>query len=331
MIALWKWSAAAVLLSGMFAWDVAQQTRDAPADAVEADATAASAAASGASEFQIPEAEKPFWESAQKFVDAYAARDASALGQLFTAQAEFYDEFGELTTGRDAIVAMFDAVFEEAPDALVNEINLQKVRYVAPNVAIEEGQVVATPAPGAAPQTSRYIAVHVREDDGAWRIDVLKDYAQEGLSRQQQLERLAWLVGEWVSEDSESVVHTRVGWSEDGNFLLREFTVHIEGRDVMQGVQRIGWDPVRNELRSWMFDSRGGFSEGTWKQSGTQWIVVANGVTADGETANGTAVYNVIDSEMFTWEYRNLVIGNELVDGIAPIMMTRRPPEPIVQ
>lgn len=322
MIALWKWSAAALMLGGMLVWETAQQEDAAPADPEEKVDSAATA------EFEIPEKEKPFWESAQKFVDAYAARDAKAIGELFTEDAEFFDEYGELTTGRDAIVDLFQSVFDEAPEARLDEINLQKVRYVAPNVAIEEGLVVATPMPGAASQLSRYIAVHVREDDEIWRIDTLKDYRQEGLGRQEQLQRLAWLVGDWVSEDSDSVVETRCGWSEDGNFLLREFTVHIAGRDVMTGVQRIGWDPVRKELRSWMFDSEGGFSQGTWKQAGPRWIVVANGVTAEGETANGTAVYNIIDSEMFTWQYQNMVIGSEFIADIDPIMMIRQPPEP---
>ena len=54
---------------------------------------------------QIPPEEKPFWDSAQAFVDAYAQRDAAALGKLFTEDAEFYDEFGERTEGRTALVA----------------------------------------------------------------------------------------------------------------------------------------------------------------------------------------------------------------------------------
>jgi hypothetical protein len=52
---------------------------------------------------EVLEAERPFWESAQKFLDAYAARDPEALGMLFTADAEIQDEFGELTVGRDAV------------------------------------------------------------------------------------------------------------------------------------------------------------------------------------------------------------------------------------
>ena len=47
--------------------------------------------------------QKPFRQSAQAFVDAYAKRDAKAIGQLFTNDAEFRDEVGELTVGREDI------------------------------------------------------------------------------------------------------------------------------------------------------------------------------------------------------------------------------------
>ena len=45
------------------------------------------------------------------FIKAYNARDAKALGELFTPDAEIEDEDGEVTRGRDAIVARFAGVF----------------------------------------------------------------------------------------------------------------------------------------------------------------------------------------------------------------------------
>ena len=45
------------------------------------------------------------------FVKAYNAKDAKALGALFTPDAEIEDEDGEITRGRDAIVARFAEIF----------------------------------------------------------------------------------------------------------------------------------------------------------------------------------------------------------------------------
>ena len=47
------------------------------------------------------------------FVKAYNAKDAKALGDLFTPDAEIQDEDGDVTQGRDAIVAHFAGIFKE--------------------------------------------------------------------------------------------------------------------------------------------------------------------------------------------------------------------------
>lgn len=274
----------------------------------------------------VPEAENPFRASAQSYVDAYARRDAKAIGALFTKEAEFLDEFGEKTLGRDAIVELFQGVFENSPEAMIDEINIERVRYINENVALEEGLVATKVHAGAPRQISRYIALHVKEADGVWRINTLKDFAQEKNSRYEQLDQLAWMVGEWVSEDDSSIVHTTCDWSKDGNYLLRRFSVELSGERVMNGVQRIGWDPIRREIRSWVFDSEGGVIEGTWKRNGDQWMVVSSGFTSEGEAASGVAIYTIVNNDRVTWQHRRLTIGNETEEDVAPVVMVRRPP-----
>ena len=277
---------------------------------------------------KIPAREKPFWDNAQAFVDAYAKQDAVAIGKLFTKNAEFYDEFGERTVGRDAIVKMFQDVFDTSPEARENELHIDRIRFITDTVALEEGTVKSTPFQNGPVTTTHYIALHVRGRDGVWRINVVKDRPPEKATRSEQLGQLSWLVGEWVSEESTSVVHSNCRWSNDGNYLLRRFTVQTEKGASLNGVQRIGWDPVRRQIRSWVFDSSGGYVEGTWKRNGNQWLVTSSGFNAQGETASGVAVYMLIDAERITWQYRSLVVGNELREDIKPVVMTRRPPAP---
>ena len=276
----------------------------------------------------IPPEEKPFWDSAQAFVDAYAKRDAKAIGNLFTEDAEFYDEFGQRTVGRDAIVALFEDVFETTPGAEIDEIRLERVRRITDDVALEEGVVVSSVSADGPHYQSRYVALHKRGKDGKWRINTLKDYPRQATGRHDQLEQLAWMLGDWINEDSDSIVSTTCQWSEDGNYLLRKFSMQtLDGRQL-RGVQRIGWDPTIKKLRSWTFDSGGGFFTGIWTKHKNQWLLTSKGVTADGEVAAGTAVYTVIDSEMITWQYRSLIIGDQLRDDREPVTMVRRPPEP---
>jgi uncharacterized protein (TIGR02246 family) len=248
---------------------------------------------------------------------------------MFTEDAEFLDEFGELTEGRESIASMFESVFDINAGALIEEIQIIRVRYLSDTIAMEEGFVISSAAPDAPGHRSRYVALHTKESDGKWRINTLKDFPREPMGRRDQLDQLAWMVGEWVNEDTDSVVHTICDWSPDGNYLLREFTMQTHDGSMMSGVQRIGWDPALKKLRSWTFDSEGGFFQGLWTKNGSQWLLNLAGVTSEGESVTATLVYTVIDAEMLTWNYQNLIIGGEVRSDMEPITMVRRPPAPL--
>ena len=280
--------------------------------------------------FEIPADEKPFWDSAQQFLDAHASRDAKAIGDMFTEDAEFFDEFGELTQGRENIVSLFEDVFENAPEAVLEEINLNRIRHITEAVAMEQGVSIATDFPGGPRHSSRYVAIHVKGADGVWRINTLKDYPRESGDKNEHLDQLEWMIGEWVNEDDGRTVSTSCEWSEDGNYLLRKYHVISQEGEEMNGVQRIGWDPLRQQLRSWGFDSQGGHSEGYWHRNEDQWIVTSTGYTSGGEAVQATTVYTIESSQRLTWEFLNLVIGNEIQDTSAPVIMIRKPPAPEV-
>ena len=142
----------------------------------------------------IPAEEKPFWESAQKFLDAYTARDAKALGMMFTDDAEFRDEFGERTVGREAITALFADVFENSPEAILEAIDIERIRYIDKHVALEEGWVSARDTADGPLHFSRYVALHTLGEDGVWRINTLKDYPARS-SRQERTPRSTGMVG----------------------------------------------------------------------------------------------------------------------------------------
>ena len=276
----------------------------------------------------IPAEEKPFWDSAKAFVDAYADRDAKAIGELFTEDAEFFDEFGEATIGREAIIAMFQAVFDGGKGSSIDEIIIESVRPITDNVVLEAGEVVSTASIGGPVFHNRYVALHVKGKDGKWRINTLKDHPREPGARHEQLLQLEWLIGEWVNEDDKAVVHTDCVWSEDSNYLLRTFSVHTYDGRTIEGVQRVGWDAHEKKLRSWTFDSEGGFLTGEWSRDENTWVLTQRGVNAEGETISGTAVYTVIDAEMVTWQLQNVVVGDNVTAAGPVVTMVRRPPTP---
>jgi uncharacterized protein (TIGR02246 family) len=277
---------------------------------------------------EVAEEHKPFLASAQAFVDAYAKRDSEAIGNMFTANAEFLDEFGELTQGREAIVAVFDNVFRNSQNATIDEIAIERIRKITDRVVLEEGVVFTAESSDHVRTQSRYVALHTLEPDGKWRINSLKNLPTSNVSRKEQLEQLSWLTGNWVNEDDDSVVHTTCNWSEDGNYLLRRFSVQTRDGNEMNGVQRIGWDPARKKIRSWTFDSHGGFFSGLWTKHDKQWLLNSAGVTANGETVTATSAYTLHDAEMVTWQYRSLIVAGNVRENMEPITMVKRPPPP---
>ena len=177
---------------------------------------------------------------------------------------------------------------------------------------------------------SRYVALHALEKDGQWRINTLKSYPREAPDKETQLDQLEWLIGDWVNEEGETIVNTSCRWSEDGNYLLRNYSAETEDGRTFRGVQRITWDPQRQILRSWTFDTQGAFNEATWVQNGKQWVVTSSGVSSDGERVHATAVYSIVDPERIVWTISSLVVGGEVMPVGHSVILTRAAPQPAV-
>ena len=62
--------------------------------------------------------------------------------------------------------------------------------------------------------------------------------------------------------------------------------------------QRIGWDPLARQIRSWEFDSEGGFGEGKWSRDGERWVIKHTGVRPEGRPPRPR---NIMSRERPTW------------------------------
>jgi len=248
--------------------------------------------------------EMAIWKTAESFIEAYKKGDAQAAASHFTANAEYIDEDGDTFIGREEIEQNFARFFGENDGAAL-EINIDSVRFVDPAVAVEDGTTTIRRRDGPVRAHSRYVAVHM-QSGGKWLVATVRENAPRGERRhREQLQQLDWLVGEWLDESDESIVAFTCRPIDDGNFLLREFTVTVAGDKVISGSQRIGWDPITSRLRAWTFDSQGGHFEGVWHRDGDSWVLNSTGVTADGETASGTGIFTFVNPHTLTWQAVN--------------------------
>jgi uncharacterized protein (TIGR02246 family) len=262
----------------------------------------------------------------EAFTKAFNAGDASAAAATFTNGSVVVNEEGQRTLGRAAIRDQFATSFKNTPGSTI-AIQVDSLRFLGTQTALEEGRATITPGGGAGtPEISRFTAIYVKED-GHWLQAAVRDEPVANLSVHDRLKELEWLVGEWVNESQEAVVFTTCKWADNGNFLIREFTVKAQGKPVMSGSQRIGWDPVKRQFKSWVFDSEGGFVEAYWTRDGNQWVAKAEGVQHNGEPASATNIITRLGKDRISWQSVNRTLGGAAVPGVNEFTLVRKPPE----
>ncbi len=270
-----------------------------------------------------------------EFTKAFNAGDVKAVSALFTTDARLITMDGRTVNGRAAIEQLFASSFEQYPGQTI-EVKTESVRFLGADSAIEEGTTTITSPPPAGEQrgsseTTRYSAAYVKRD-GKWLQDSIRDYPSANsaveLTAHEHLEELAWLVGEWVDESDAAEVHTTCRWSENQSFLLRSFQVRIRGRAALSGTQRIGWDPRLKQVRSWVFDSDGGFSEGFWSRDGERWVIKTAGVLKDGRTASATNILTRVNKDTMKWASEDRTFGADVLADAEEITLVREPPKP---
>lgn len=261
-------------------------------------------------------------------VVAYNAGDAKTIAGLFTPEAVIFDENGHTTQGRDSIQESFAEIFRQHPQSHL-DVAISSIRFVAPGVAIEDGTSTVLHAPDTTPRNTSYSVLHVKVG-GKWQMASARDLENEEATAQSELEQLSWLVGEWVDESPDGLVRTKYSWSDNHVYLVSEFSMHIGGQTALSGTQRLCWDPLLDKVRSWVFDSEGGFSEGTWTRHGNEWIVKLSGVTRDGRAGSATHIIRRLSADKYSWQARDRIVGDEVTPDTHEIVVVRRPPGPEV-
>lgn len=259
------------------------------------------------------------------YVDAFNAADAKKLAQHWSIKGEWISrDTGERISGREAIQQQFAAMFTETENGRIN-ISVDSIRFVADNVAIEEGVAVLTGPDGASDST--YTAIHVKEK-GTWKIDSVRETVvparQPGPSNYEHLKELEWMIGEWVDQAEDSTVETKCEWTKNGNFITRSFKASVQGEIELEGTQVIGWGPTSETIRSWVFDSDGGFGEGTWERKGDRWIVKASQVLPDGGLASSVNIFTYVDGNSFTWQSIGRQIDGEFQPNVEEVTIVRK-------
>ncbi|NOZ23757.1 MAG: SgcJ/EcaC family oxidoreductase [Planctomycetes bacterium] len=268
--------------------------------------------------------EQAIRQAVQEYVKAFNNRDIKAIVAQCTEDVDYIDETGRAVRGRDALAKDFERFFKENRGRKIR-VAVESIQFVKPDVAVVDGVAQRMPPPVGKPVKGRYTAVRVKQD-GKWLVASVREGVQETPTNYDYLKELEWMVGDWIDKDETSSIRSSVRWSKNKNFILRTLTVNSEGQEILSVTQRIGWDPARNQIKSWVFDSDGGAFEGLWVRDGNKWIVRVTGVLQDGAKASATNTYTLIDNDTFTFQSRNRVVDEEPVADIEEVKIKRLPP-----
>ncbi len=247
------------------------------------------------------EGERAIRRASAAYLEALNKGDRDALVAFWAPEADYVDDAGKVTRGRDAIAELFKKSLPGLKGTRVTG-KITALKFPRAEVALEDG-VMEYASPDGAKETNRYVVVWTRSGD-RWLIASVRDMPAEvgdvPSLTYPRLQPLEWLVGEWEAEGKEGV-RLVCRWAPNKSFLLMEYAARREAGEPLEVVQRVGWDARNALLRSWVFDSEGGFGEGYWRRDGNQWVVGTAGILPDGGSGGGTNVYQFVDDKTFVW------------------------------
>jgi uncharacterized protein (TIGR02246 family) len=248
------------------------------------------------------EEEAAIHKAAAAYNAAFAKGDADAVVAMWTPDAEFIDDDGKVYRGRDTLAPLFTKSLPSYKGYKISG-KLTSIRFVKPDVALVDGEQTFTPPQGES-DVSRFTSVWVKTD-GKWRIRSARDLTPEPAGETvagRYLRELDWMVGEWVNEGNDSSVHLKVSWGLNKAFLVMEYEVKHKKGAASKVAQWVGWDPLNEQIKSWVFDDQGGYGEALWTRSGNSWSSDSVGVLPDGTTGSAFNVLKYQDDKTFIWQ-----------------------------
>jgi uncharacterized protein (TIGR02246 family) len=269
-----------------------------------------------------PEAEQAIQKQAETFLDAFHKGDAKAVAACWTADGDYTDQTGRLLQGRAAIEKAFQGYFAENK-GLKLRINSNSLRFVTPDVAVEDGTSEVLGPDGGPPTRARYTNVLVRKD-GNWYLSSVRESVFVPPTNYEHLRQLEWLIGEWADEvEGAEVGRMAFTWSDNQGFIVNTYSTMAKNVLLSGGTQWIGWDPSAKRIRSWTFDSMGGFGEGSWARDGDKFVIKSTAVLQDGRKMAATNVVTRVDANTITWQGKDRTLDGKPLPDMKEVKMKR--------
>ena len=266
---------------------------------------------------------KAIQDAGQAYKAALERGDGKALAALWTPDGDIVDAVGNVMKGRDTVSVLEPAAAGEAktiqPQIAIRET---KIRFIDPDVALEDGMVEVVPPGRTAPLHGRFSATWVRHE-GSWKLAALREARGDEASGDETLASLEWMVGDWTVVDEAAAgkpaaakpkIEISTRWNPTRTFLLRDMKITPPGAAAdaaVQVTQRIGWNPLSKSIHSWVFSSDGGHGEAEWSKDDGSWIARTTAVLPDGSQTSSLNIYSYDGKDKCVWRSLPTHVGGE--------------------
>ncbi|WP_254510434.1 YybH family protein [Anatilimnocola floriformis] len=267
----------------------------------------------------------PILKAIDAFGDAFNSHNAAKTAACWASDAIYTDRSsGDRITGREDIQAAYADIFKRRPKVELSA-TIHSIRMITADVAQVEATVTVRDKGDDDAVATDFSAIF-KQVKGTWLLDSgVETELDHAATIQDNLEELDWLVGEWHDEGTTDGLKVRnvFRWNSKRTFLIRSYHVEEGDEVVRQGTQIIGWDPVNERIRSWIFGSEGGFGEGFWVSEEDGWLATLSGTMPDGSSAIVTQVFKKTGENSMTSQLVGAEIDGELQPAKPVVKMKR--------
>jgi uncharacterized protein (TIGR02246 family) len=256
-------------------------------------------------------------------IRAFDERDAAAVASHWTEGGEFIHNDGEPLRGQAEVQKGYAEYFRTLKGNPKLEVQPDALRFPTADMAVLETTLRLRNDDGDIVACGQQNAVLAREG-GQWRVAIIREWDCDN-GPDASLNELGWLIGTWQAVTRDREVTITYKWDEKQSFIRGKFTVKEGATLVDSGTELIGKDNSKGVIRSWLFQSDGGFGSGVWSREGRKWSVDVHNVKADGSELTATLIYIRVDPNSFTWHAINLAADGEPETDTPPIKVTKRP------
>jgi uncharacterized protein (TIGR02246 family) len=253
---------------------------------------------------------------------AFNNRDAAGIAANWTAEGEFILNDGEAIRGQANIQKGYADFFKTLMGKPTVDVQTDNLRFTSNDTALSEVTLRLKNEQGQTTASSWRNTLLVRED-GQWKVAVVHEWDRD-TSLDDSLKDLEWLIGTWRMDTKDRDATTTYEWDDNKKFIKGKFSVQQGGKVAESGTQMIGKDNAEGGIRSWVFQSDGGFGDGLWTRDGKKWTVDFEGSTADGKKLTATVVYVRIDADTFTWQSVQQTVDGQPIADSQPLRVTKQ-------